>query len=72
MDTEENTRISIKCFLYCKKKYRSWNGRYTHQRQKDPNAVVEMPERNLCSKGRVLAERYNEPLHKMIQRWKIT
>lgn len=31
-----------------------------------------MPERNLCSKGKVLAERYNEPLHKIIQREKMT
>lgn len=71
MDAEENTRISVKCFLHCKKRYRSWNGRCNHQRKKNPNDVVEMPERNLCSKGRVLGERYNEQLHKMIQRWKM-
>lgn len=57
MDAEENTRISEKCFLHSKKRYRSWNGSCNHQRQKNPNEVVEMPERNLCSKGGVLAER---------------
>lgn len=48
-DCEENTELMV-----CKKRYKSLNGTWNHQRQKNPNEVIQILARNLYSEGKVL------------------